>query len=182
MSKVQAMSREQAASCLGVSPYASLEEIKKAYREKAKMYHPDNTFQSKTAQEYFYYVQQAYEILLANPIPTVRPVRIFQTNQKAKTQFSRQKQVEKDRELLQQWEEKKRKEHWKEQQKEKKKVPEMTEEEEILQKIKAIWLAETIHRQMKEDKQKAEIENKRKLYRAFMQHQMQEENKKNGID
>ena len=52
----------------------------------------------------------------------------------------------------------------------------MTKEEEILQKIRAIWLAETIHRQIAAEKEKTELENKRKLYRAFMQQQMQEEN------
>lgn len=180
MAKIQKMTREQAAFYLGVTPYASLEEVKKAYREKAKLYHPDaNAINNADTQEYFYLIQQAYEIMLTTPIPKARPVRIFQTNQKAKTQFTKQKQVEKDREILHQWEEKKKKERWEAERETKKKIQSvtpMTKEEEILQKIRAIWLAETIHRQIAAEKEKTELENKRKLYRAFMQQQMQEEN------
>ena len=51
----------------------------------------------------------------------------------------------------------------------------ITKEEEVLQKIRAIWLAETVRRQIALDKEKKDAENKRKLYQAFMQHKIQEE-------
>ena len=50
-----------------------------------------------------------------------------------------------------------------------------TKEEEILEKIRAIWIAETVRRQIEQDKEKKEAENKRKLYRAFMQQRIHEE-------
>lgn len=51
-------------------------------------------------------------------------------------------------------------------------------EEEILEKIRAIWLAETIKRQIALDQEHKEILQRRKLHQAFMQQQMQEEERK----
>lgn len=180
MNKVQMMTREQAAFYLGITPYASVENVKRAYREKVKLYHPDsNMAENENAKEYFYLIQQAYKVMLTTPIPEMRPMRVFQTNQKAKTQFAKQKKAEQDREFQQQWEQRrrrKRREACYEMKKDAQKAVQLTKEEEILQKIRAIWLAETIHRQIEAEKEKTELENKRKLYRAFMQRQMQEEN------
>ncbi|MDY6764666.1 MAG: molecular chaperone DnaJ, partial [Halobacteria archaeon] len=47
---------------LGVSKDASEEEIKKAYREKARKYHPD-TSDHENAQEKFKKIKKAYEVL-----------------------------------------------------------------------------------------------------------------------
>ena len=51
---------------LEVSNTASFDELKIAYRTLAKKYHPDKNPNSKTAEEYFKEIQQAYTIL-SNP-------------------------------------------------------------------------------------------------------------------
>lgn len=51
---------------LEVSNTASFDELKMAYRTLAKKYHPDKNPNSKTAEEYFKEIQQAYTIL-SNP-------------------------------------------------------------------------------------------------------------------
>ena len=48
---------------LGVSKSASEDEIKKAYRKKAKQYHPDLNPDDKTAEAKFKEVGEAYEVL-----------------------------------------------------------------------------------------------------------------------
>ena len=44
-----------------------------------------------------------------------------------------------------------------------------SKEEEVLDKIRAIWLAETIKRQIAQDEEQREVRQRRKLYQAFMQ-------------
>lgn len=51
---------------LGVSNNASFEELKIAYRNLAKIYHPDKNPNNKTAEEHFKEIQQAYTVL-SNP-------------------------------------------------------------------------------------------------------------------
>lgn len=48
---------------LGVSPEASSEEIKKAFRRLALQYHPDRNPGDKTAEEKFKDISEAYEVL-----------------------------------------------------------------------------------------------------------------------
>ncbi|MCJ7447838.1 MAG: DnaJ domain-containing protein [Bacteroidales bacterium] len=50
---------------LGLPVNSSIEEIKKAYRQKARMYHPDIN-PSPDAKDMFILATQAYEFLLAN--------------------------------------------------------------------------------------------------------------------
>ena len=53
-----------------------------------------------------------------------------------------------------------------------------SKEEEVLEKIRAIWLAETIKRQIDLDREHKEALQRRKLYRAFMQQKIKEEDSK----
>lgn len=48
---------------LGVSKSASKEEIKKAYRDLARKYHPDLNPDDKKAEDKFKSIQEAYEVL-----------------------------------------------------------------------------------------------------------------------
>ncbi len=51
-------------SVLGVSPKATLKQIRTAYRELSKLYHPDTTtYAPEVAREKFRQVQDAYKIL-----------------------------------------------------------------------------------------------------------------------
>jgi len=51
---------------LGVSPEATAEEIKKAYRRLAQTYHPDANPEDKSAEEKFKEISEAYATL-SNP-------------------------------------------------------------------------------------------------------------------
>ena len=57
------MTRKEACYILGIKEDASDEQIKKAYRYKAKLYHPDVNPDSDT-REYYIRIQSAYEYLL----------------------------------------------------------------------------------------------------------------------
>ena len=48
---------------LGVSPDATQDEIKKAYRQMAKKYHPDINREDKLAEEKFKQISAAYHAL-----------------------------------------------------------------------------------------------------------------------
>ena len=48
---------------LGLTMTASEEDIKRAYREKAKIYHPDRNPNNKEAEEKFKQINEAYEVL-----------------------------------------------------------------------------------------------------------------------
>ena len=59
---------EIACEILGVSEFADMEEIKKAYRQLVKIHHPDKFYsesegQQKIAQERFLKIQEAYETI-----------------------------------------------------------------------------------------------------------------------
>ena len=50
---------------LGIPSYSTIEEIKKAYRSKARLYHPDIN-PSPNAKDMFIIATEAYEFLIAN--------------------------------------------------------------------------------------------------------------------
>ena len=195
MNRSNVNSRQQACYYLGVQENATQDEIKRAYHLLVKRYHPDSNPQYG-AKEYYINVCEAYEYLMQNPYPdskqvnnnTVfgqygnsahqRPSRIFQTNDQVKEQYRRQKMLEEERK-------KQQKRYAQNQQKKAEAKYERpvnnqvkSKEEEVLEKIRAIWLAETIKRQIALDREKKEAENKRKLYQAFMQQKMQEDKEK----
>ncbi len=203
------MTRKEASYFLGIREDATEEQIKRAYRYKAKLYHPDANPGTDT-REYYIKAQMAYEYLMNNPYNSTaqaldsgmtvvnsaynapfyyanvysnmplqqqRPAKIFTTDDRAKVQYQKQKQKEKERKKVQQWENdnKASKLHATP---DKMGLPKAkSQEEEILDKIRAIWIAETIKRQIDLDKQHSEALQRRKLYKAFMQQKIQEEDK-----
>ena len=58
------MTREQALTVLGLSNNYTQEELKKAYRKKARQYHPD--IMGEKGEEDFKIIVKSYELLL-NP-------------------------------------------------------------------------------------------------------------------
>lgn len=230
MNKYENMTRKEACYYLGIGENASEEQIKRAYRYKAKLYHPDMNPNTDT-KDYYIKVQKAYEYLMhhpnniaavetttamnpgynpfGNPANTwqysnpyfagamgaaqanaapinARPAKVYASTAAAKASYKRQKEKEKDREKIQKWEEEYKNTKKRQQQMQfygKEYTDQMTgtsksTEEEILEKIRAIWLAETIKRQIALDKEHKEILQRRKLHQAFMQQQMQEEERK----
>jgi molecular chaperone DnaJ len=57
------MSKRDLYEVLGLSRDASAEEIKKAYRQLARKYHPDVNREDPNASEKFKEISEAYEIL-----------------------------------------------------------------------------------------------------------------------
>lgn len=167
------LSRQEACRYLGVEERATDEEVKKAYRILAKRYHPDANTQTDTSELYIR-IQEAYEYLLAHPYvqPIVRQPRIFQTDVQTREQYRRQKRFEEERKKMLQREEMMKKQAVKQP---KVNSSSKTKEEEVLEKIRAIWIAETIRRQIAQDKEQKEAENRKKLYQAFMQQRINEE-------
>lgn len=173
------LSRQEACRCLGIAETATEEEVKRAYRLMAKQYHPDVNIQIDT-REVYYKIQEAYRFLLSHPYvapQTVRQPRIFQTDTQVREQYRRQKRFEEERKKALQREEmlKRQERRTASMQQSRAFSKKRTVEEEALEKIRAIWLAETIHRQIEQDKEKKEAENRRKLYQAFMQQKINEE-------
>lgn len=199
------MTRKEACYLLGIREDASDEQIKKAYRYKAKLYHPDANPDSNT-MEYYIRIQRAYEYLMnmrtsgvstnmagnsaygmvnqpyQNPC-NVRPAKIFASSAAARASYQRQKEKEKELEKMQKWD-KEYKSNKKYQQQsqmygktyaDRMSMPQKSKEEEALEKIRAIWLAETIRRQIAEDKEHKEALQRKKLYQAFMQQKLNEE-------
>lgn len=226
------MTRKEACYYLGIREDAAEEQIKRAYRYKAKLYHPDANPNMDT-KEYYIKVQKAYEYLMSNPndLPSSketpakatgqtmngnvnayannsfggttantmygnpfaanfaggnvsRPVRVYASTATAKANYKKQKEKEKERERIQKWDEEYKSGKMRQQQTQfygKEYTDKMTgtsksKEDEILEKIRAIWLAETIKRQIELDKEHKEVLQRRKLYQAFMQHQVQDDN------
>lgn len=172
------LSRQEACRCLGIAENVTVDEVKKAYRLMAKRYHPDVNVQADS-REVYYKIQEAYEFLLMHPYvpPVVRQPRIFQTDVKVREQYHKQKCFEEERKKALQREEllKKQVRRSTDMRQSKTAAKVKTKEEEALEKIRAIWLAETIHRQIEQDKERKEAENRRKLYQAFMQQKLNEE-------
>lgn len=209
MDKFEIRSRKEACFFLGVREDASVEQIKRAYRYKAKLYHPDANPNTDT-KEYYLKIQKAYNYLINTPYNTndtsqayyqninnytqqqtvfnnhttgPRPIKIFATDDKVRAQYSKQKAKENERKKVQKWES----EYKKNQEQIKRQnngninlsgASRKSKEQEIIERIKAIWLAENIKRQIEMDKERLEQERRRKIYQAFMQQQMNEDEMK----
>ncbi len=175
-------SREEACYILQVGLNAREEEVKKAYRNLVKQYHPDSNPNQNTNQVYLR-IHAAYEYLQEHPyqapvIMPARPVRIFQTNEKTKAQHRQQQKFQEERKRVLEYEKEARAKKFQEAQKRKQQVKSrqpQTQEEEILTKIRAIWLAETIKRQIEQDKQEKDAKLRKQVYQAFMQQKINEE-------
>lgn len=239
------MTRKEACYYLGIREDAAEEQIKRAYRYKAKLYHPDANPNMDT-KEYYIKVQKAYEYLMSTPndilssngsantmqgqamnrnvnnpftaantmygnpymansagtnaayasnfnpnysgskTVNVRPAKVYASTATAKANYKKQKEKEKERKKIQKWDEEYKSSKRRQQQTQlygKEYTDKMTgtsksKENEILEKIRAIWLAETIRRQIELDKEHKEVLQRRKLYQAFMQQQVQDDSAK----
>lgn len=239
MDKNGNMTRKEACYFLGIREDASEEQIKRAYRYKAKLYHPDANPNMDT-KEYYIKVQKAYEYLMNNPYnlsskitgtgnenpgadrpanagmdmagnmymnnpfgnvmgtpmygmggqrnnaSAARPAKVYSSTAATRASYQKQKDKQKEREKIQKWDEeyKNNKKYQQKTQLYGKEYAERTsgtaksEEERVLEKIRAIWLAETIRRQIESDKEHKEAIQRRKLYQAFMQQEMREDDGK----
>lgn len=210
------MTRKEACYFLGIRESASDEQIKRAYRYKAKLYHPDANPAGDT-KEYYIKLQSAYEYLINNPYvpdsngnnavntmgampnqqmppygayfcqmpPQQRPAKIFASSAAARSSYKKQKQMASEHEKIEKWDKDYRDNKRRKQQQQmygkeyadRMNPPVKSKEEEILDKIRAIWIAENIRRQIAQDREQQEMLQRRKLYKAFMQQKMQEGDK-----
>ena len=199
MDKKGIISRREACYFLGIREDATEEQIKKAYRYKAKLYHPDAN-PNRDTREYYIRAQEAYEYLLHNPytasqqtmsyqnaainvplyytnVQPHRPAKIFSSSDKTRAQYQQQKTKEKEHKKIQKWEadyrsgkrRQKQEQMYGEAYAQQRMGSAKSKEEEVLEKIRAIWLAETIKRQIAQDEEHREARQRRKLYQAFMQ-------------
>jgi curved DNA-binding protein CbpA len=191
------MTLREACFYLGVGENASDEQIKRAYRYKLKLYHPDANPEGDT-YEYFLKIQDAYEVLMEfrnrppmpatpryyTPTPPVysRQAKVFSSTPSTKASYRRQKEKEKEVEKLNKWDKEYRTNKTNGQtnpkQSPKTHTSPKSKEEEALEKIRAIWLAETIKRQIEADKEHKEAMQRRKLYQAFMQQKLNDDDTK----
>lgn len=230
MDQYKNMTRKKACYYLGIHENASEEQIKRAYRYKAKLYHPDANPDTNT-EEYYIYVQQAYEYLMNNKITTTeeygamgenhcntnhrndttnrnvygayypymtpnmypysqtnpfyqhnmqnpRPAKVYESTAAARASYQRQKDKEKELKKIQKWDEEYKSEKKRQQTEvygKQASSKSQNMEEEILEKIRAIWIAETIRRQIALDKEHREVLQRRKIQKAFMQQKLQDE-------
>lgn len=205
------MTRKEACYFLGIREDASDEQIKRAYRYKAKLYHPDANPSGNT-KEYYIKLQGAYEYLMRNPyVPSnnqniaagnagvmpnaayfyqmlpqpQRPAKIFATSTATRDSYKKQKEMASEHKKIEKWDKDYRDSKRREQQMQmygKEYADRMnstpkSKEEEILDKIRAIWIAENIKRQIAQDREQKEMLQRRKLYKAFMQQKMQDGDK-----
>lgn len=211
------MTRKEACYFLGIREDASDEQIKRAYRYKAKLYHPDANPSGDT-KEYYIKLQGAYEYLMNHPyVPEnkqnistdtagkmqsrqmmanaayfyqmppkpQRPAKIFATSTTTRDSYKKQREMASEREKIEKWDKdyrdsKRRKQQTQMYGKEyadRMNPPGKSKEEEILDKIRAIWIAENIKRQIAQDREHKEMLQRRKLYKAFMQQKMQDGDK-----
>jgi len=204
------MTRKEACYFLGIKENASDEQIKRAYRYKAKLYHPDANPSGDT-KEYYIKLQKAYEYLINNPYvpnntgntanrtmgtvqnqqpvsngvffyqappsPPQRPVKIFATSAAARNNYKKQKAMASEHEKIEKWDKDYKNSKRRQQKMQQYDLPKKSKEEEIIDKIKAIWLAENIKRQIEYDREQKEMLQRRKLYKAFMQQKMQDHDK-----
>lgn len=205
------MTRKEACYFLGIREDASDEQIKRAYRYKAKLYHPDANPSGNT-KEFYIKLQGAYEYLMRNPyVPNnnqntaasnagvmsnaayfyqmppqpQRPAKIFATSTATRDSYKKQKEMANEHKKIEKWDKDYRDNKRREQQMQmygKEYADRMnstpkSKEEEILDKIRAIWIAENIKRQIAQDREQKEMLQRRKLYKAFMQQKMQDGDK-----
>jgi DnaJ-class molecular chaperone len=189
------MTRKEACYYLGVSENATIEEIKRAYRYKVKLYHPDVNPNINT-RDYYFKIQEAYNFLTNNPytvpytvIPNAqynnpapqnaRPFKVFSSNAQTRATYNRQKEKQKEVEKLHKWDVENRENKRNQKNMEmyggnadKNRKSRKDTEEEALEKIRAIWLAESVKQQIEIDKKQKEAMQRKKLYEAFMQHEL----------
>ena len=180
MGKGSIRTRQEACYYLGVREDSSIDEIKKAYHTLAKMYHPDINPRADV-KDYYIKVCESYEYLMQYPVYCTqannsnmysnrqgntmqRSSRIFQSNAQVREQYRKQKMLEAERKKKQERDTQERQKRAEARYEHSTVKQPKSKEEEVLDKIRAIWLAETIKRQIALDQEKKEAEQKRKLY------------------
>ncbi|MBN2481659.1 MAG: DnaJ domain-containing protein [Bacteroidales bacterium] len=64
---------------LGIAPGSNLQQIKKAFREKAKLYHPDINH-NPSAQDYFIQIREAFEMIVRQKQSRLYKIHGSETN------------------------------------------------------------------------------------------------------